>query len=114
MLCLACIGLILDISAQNLPKAEIKESKHEVYAGLGLFNDNQMIALIGDVIGSVLTLGYDDSGNYIIHNLTNSTLLFFARPSSVPLSAKGEVCPFPAALRRSAAMPFSTNLSTTA
>ena len=58
ILCLVFIGMIFHISAQELENAQVSVPKHEVYAGLGLLNDNQVAAMIGDVIGTIFTLGY--------------------------------------------------------
>ena len=58
ILCLAFAGMMLHISAQELGNTQMSLPKNEVYAGLGLLNDNQVIALIGDVIGTIFTLGY--------------------------------------------------------
>ena len=58
LLCLASIGMILNISAQESPKAEMSFPKHEIYAGLGMLNDNQMIAMLSDIVGAVVTVGY--------------------------------------------------------
>ena len=30
---------------------------HEIYAGVGLFNDNQLFSMFGDVLGTIFTLG---------------------------------------------------------
>jgi len=57
-LCLVCVGLICGISAQELERAQLSIPKQEVYTGLGLLNDNQMAAMLSDVIFTVLTLGY--------------------------------------------------------
>ena len=57
-LCLVCVGMIHQISAQESGNAQLSVPRHELYAGFGLLNDNQMIAMIGDVIGTVFTLGY--------------------------------------------------------
>jgi len=64
-LCLVFVGMIFDISAQELQDTQVSVPKHEVYAGLGLLNDNQMIAMVSDVIVTVLTLGYAiEPGSY--------------------------------------------------
>ena len=58
LLCLACVGIIINLSAQDLPKEEASFTKHEMYAGFGFLNDNQMIAMVSDVVGAVITAGY--------------------------------------------------------
>ena len=58
VLCLAFAGMILHISAQEMGNSQVLMPKNEVYAGLGLFNENQMLAMIGDVIATIFTLGY--------------------------------------------------------
>ena len=57
-LCLVCVGLILKISVQELQHTQVSMPKHEVYAGLGLLNDNQVIAMVADIIGTIFTGGY--------------------------------------------------------
>jgi len=57
-LCLVLIGMIFNISAQEAEKTQTSLQRHEVCAGFGLLNDNQMIAMIGDVLATVFTLGY--------------------------------------------------------
>ena len=57
-LCFACVGMMLNISAQEAPNTQMSMPKHEVYGGFGLLNDNQMIAMIADVLSTVLTGGY--------------------------------------------------------
>jgi len=57
-LSLVCVGMIFSVSAQEVQQAQVSIPKHEVYGGLGLFNDNQMIAMVGDIIGTIFTLGY--------------------------------------------------------
>ena len=57
-LCFACVGMMLDISAQELQKAQASMPKNEVYAGLGLLNDNQILAMATDIVSTVVTLGY--------------------------------------------------------
>ena len=56
LLCLVGAGMMINISAQEIQAPT--SQKHEVYAGFGLLNDNQMIALIGDAIKTAFTLGY--------------------------------------------------------
>ena len=53
-LCIVCVGLIFEISAQEMQSTP----KQEVYVGLGLLNDNQMMAMISDIVSTVITLGY--------------------------------------------------------
>ena len=54
-----CAGImIFNVSAQEVQNAPASVPKQEVYAGFGLLNDNQMIAMIGDVIGTIFTLHY--------------------------------------------------------
>ena len=57
-LCIVCVGMILDISAQDLQTTPMSMPKHEIYAGLGLLNDNQLVALTADIIGTIFTGGY--------------------------------------------------------
>ena len=57
-LCLVCVGMSLAISAQELQNAQASMPKHEVYAGLGLLNDNQVVAMIADAVGTIFTGGY--------------------------------------------------------
>ena len=57
-LSLLCVGLILEITAQELENVQQSMPKHEIYTGLGLLNDNQMVAMLADVISTVVTLGY--------------------------------------------------------
>jgi len=51
LFCLVFVGMFHNISAQEM-------QKNEVYAGLGLLNDNQMIAMLADVVGTIFTGGY--------------------------------------------------------
>ena len=46
------LGLAISVAApaQN-------EAHHEIYAGVGLFNDNQAFSMVGDLLGTVLTFG---------------------------------------------------------
>ena len=53
-----CVGMFLNISAQELQTAPMPVPKHELYAGLGLLNDNQLFAITDDLVSAVLTLGY--------------------------------------------------------
>ena len=53
-----CVGMFIDISAQELQVAQIPMPKHEVYAGFGLLNDNQILAMATDIVGTIVTLGY--------------------------------------------------------
>ena len=55
---LACVGMFFDISAQELQTAQISMPKHEIYAGFGLLNDNQILAMATDIVGTIVTLGY--------------------------------------------------------
>ena len=56
-LCFVCAGMIFATSAQEVQNAPMMP-KDEVYAGLGLLNDNQLIAMTADIVSAVLTLGY--------------------------------------------------------
>ena len=58
VLCLVFFALILNISAQEAAIEEVSVPKQEVYLGLGLLNDNQLVAMIGDALSSIFTLGY--------------------------------------------------------
>ena len=58
LLCLACAGIILHISAQEVQESQIFMPKHEVYAGFGLLNDNQILAMATDIFSTIVTLGY--------------------------------------------------------
>ena len=65
LFCFVFIGMVFDISAQEIQNAQVSMPKQEVYAGLGLLNDNQMIAMVSDVLVTVLTLGYAvEPGSY--------------------------------------------------
>jgi len=57
-LCLAFVGMFYHISAQEVEETQISMPKHEVYGGFGLLNDNQVGAMLADVISAVVTLGY--------------------------------------------------------
>ena len=56
--CLVCVGMNLDISAQEMQNEQMSMPKHEVYAGLGLLNDNQLGSMFADIVSTVITLGY--------------------------------------------------------
>ena len=52
VLCLVCVGMSLTVSAQeSMPK-------HELYGGAGLLNDNQVMAMVADVVGTIFTGGH--------------------------------------------------------
>jgi len=50
--------MFFNISAQELQNTQEFIPKHEVYAGFGLLNDNQMGSMFADIFSTVITLGY--------------------------------------------------------
>jgi hypothetical protein len=57
-LILALSSAILNLRAQENPREEIPIKKHEITISVGLLNDVQLMAMVGDLMATVVTAGY--------------------------------------------------------